>query len=116
TTVTINLAISLAVINRRVLLIDADMRRTQLPQLFDLGPGPGLADLLREKAAGEQLTANEVICPTAIPGLYILRSGRNSGVVSNLLHSARLPELLQPLRSEFDNVVIDTPPVLHISD
>lgn len=116
TTVTINLAISLAEINRRVLLIDADMRRPRLQNLFDLGQGPGLADLLREKTAGEHLTPDEVICPTAIPGLYIMRSGRNSGVVSNLLHSARLPALLEQLRNEFDNVVIDTPPALHISD
>src|SRR6185369_17682746 len=54
TTVTINLAISLAEINRRVLLIDADLRQPRLQNIFDLGPGPGLADLLREKAAGEQ--------------------------------------------------------------
>jgi capsular exopolysaccharide synthesis family protein len=99
-----------------VLLIDADMRRPRLQNLFDLGQGPGLADLLREKTAGEHLTPDEVICPTAIPGLYIMRSGRNSGVVSNLLHSARLPALLEQLRNEFDNVVIDTPPALHISD
>lgn len=116
TTVTINLAIALAEINRRVLLIDADMRRPRLQNLFDLGPGPGLADLLREKTPGSEMGTDHAICPTAIPGLYVMRSGRSSGVVSNLLHSARLPELLQRLRSEFDTVVIDTPPVLHISD
>jgi len=116
TTVTINLAITLAEINRRVLLIDADMRRPRLQNLFDLGTGPGLADLLREKTLGDGLTTDQTLCPTAIPGLYVMRSGRNSGVVSNLLHSSRLPELLQQLRSEFDTVVIDTPPALHISD
>jgi capsular exopolysaccharide synthesis family protein len=116
TTVTINLAIALAEINRRVLLIDADMRRPRLQNLFDLGPGPGLADLLRDKLPGEGLATDKAICPTSIPGLYVMRSGRNSGVVSNLLHSSRLPELLLQLRNEFDTVVIDTPPALHISD
>jgi polysaccharide biosynthesis transport protein len=116
TTVTINLAIALAEINRRVLLIDADMRRPRLQGLFGLGPGPGLADLLRQKTAEDGLTTDQTVCPTAIPGLYVMRSGRNSGVVSNLLHSSRLPELLQQLRNEFDTVVIDTPPALHISD
>lgn len=116
TTVTINLAIALAEINRRVLLIDADMRRPRLQNLFGLGAGPGLADLLREKTLSEGVTIDQTVCPTAIPGLYVMRSGRNSGVVSNLLHSSRLPELLQQLRSEFDTVVIDTPPALHISD
>lgn len=116
TTVTINLAIALAEINRRVLLIDADMRRPRLQNLFDLGAGPGLADLLREKTPGEGVTIDQAVCATAIPGLYVMRSGRSSGVVSNLLHSSRLPELLQQVRSEFDTVVIDTPPALHISD
>jgi len=116
TTVTINLAIALAEINRRVLLIDADMRRPRLQNLFDLGAGPGLADLLREKLPGEVLATEKAICLTSIPGLYVMRSGRNSGVVSNLLHSSRLPELLQQLRGEFDTIVIDTPPVLQISD
>jgi Mrp family chromosome partitioning ATPase len=60
--------------------------------------------------------ASKAISATRIPGLYVMRSGRNSGVVSNLLHSSRLPELLEQLRNEFDNVVIDTPPALHISD
>ena len=59
---------------------------------------------------------DKAICPTAIPGLYVMRSGRSSGVVSNLLHSSRLPELLQQLRNDFDSVVIDTPPALHLSD
>lgn len=117
TTVTINLAIALAEINRRVLLIDADMRRPRLQNLFELGQGPGLADLLRQKTEDENgLSIDQVVCPSAIPGLYIMRSGRNSGVVSNLLHSSRLPELIQQLRNEFDTVVIDTPPALHISD
>jgi Mrp family chromosome partitioning ATPase len=62
------------------------------------------------------MATDKAICPTSIPGLYVMRSGRNSGVVSNLLHSSRLPELLLQLRNEFDTVVIDTPPALHISD
>src|SRR6185369_11836724 len=115
TTVTINLAIALAEINRRVLLIDADMRRPRLQNLFELGAGIGLADLLREKD-GAKINSDDAVCPTAIPGLFVMRSGRNSGVVSNLLHSTRLPELLQELREKYDTVVIDTPPALHISD
>src|SRR5262249_10576991 len=105
TTVTINLAIALAEINRRVLLIDADMRRPRLQNLFVLGPGPGLADLLREKNPGETTPLQQTICPTGIPGLSVMRSGRSSGVVSNLLHSQRLPEVLQELRGEFDTVI-----------
>jgi len=116
TTVTINLAIALAEINRRVLLIDADMRRPRLQSLFDLGAGPGLADLLREKDPFDEVNTSQTICPTSVPSLFVMRSGRNSGIVSNLLHSSRLPELLQRLRNEFDAVVIDTPPVLQIAD
>jgi capsular exopolysaccharide synthesis family protein len=116
TTVSINLAIALSEINRRVLLIDADMRRPRLEKLFDLGPGPGLADLLRENLPGEHVSLSETVCPTNIPALFVMRSGGTPGIVSNLLHSSRLPELLNQLRVEFDAVVIDTPPALHISD
>jgi capsular exopolysaccharide synthesis family protein len=116
TTVSINLAIALAEINRRVLLIDADMRRPRVQKIFDLGPGPGLADLLTEKSIADRLTVERTVCPTTVPGLYVMRSGGAPGVVSNLLHSSRLPELLQELRGTFDSIVIDTPPVLPISD
>jgi succinoglycan biosynthesis transport protein ExoP len=116
TTVSINLAIALSEINRRVLLIDADMRRPRMQNIFDLGPGPGLADLLQDKTTDEQIGLERTVCATDVPGLYVMRSGRTPGIVSNLLHSARLPELLQQLRQEFDSVVIDTPPALHISD
>ena len=116
TTVSVNLAIALAEINRRVLLIDADMRRPRMQNIFQLGNGIGLSDLLSDKSDSEPIPASRAACPTSIPGLYVMRSGGNPGVVSNLLHSARLPELMQELRGEFDSIVIDTPPALHISD
>ena len=57
-----------------------------------------------------------IIRATQITGLSALRSGRSTETISNLLHSPRLSELLQRLRKDYDTVLIDTPPVLHISD
>ena len=71
TTVSVNLAIALSEINRRVLLIDADMRRPRLQNIFDLGPGPGLADLLQDKTTDDQISLDRAVCPTDVPGLYI---------------------------------------------
>jgi capsular exopolysaccharide synthesis family protein len=116
TTVTVNLAIALAEISQRVLLIDADMRRPRVHEILELGSGPGLAELLREKEPIAAGTLDKYIRPTQIPGLSALRSGRSGGAVSNLLYSPRLQELLEKLRHDFDTVLIDTPPVLHISD
>jgi capsular exopolysaccharide synthesis family protein len=116
TTVTVNLAIALAEISQRVLVIDADMRRPRVHEILELGAGPGLAELLREKEPLNGQPLDKYIRPTQIPGLSAMRSGRSGGTVSNLLHSPRLPELLERLRKEYDSVLIDTPPVLHISD
>src|SRR5262249_42891340 len=92
TTVTVNLAIALAEISKRVLVIDADMRRPRVHEILELGAGPGLAELLREKEPLNGQPLDKYIRPTQIPGLSAMRSGRSGGTVSNLLHSPRLPE------------------------
>jgi capsular exopolysaccharide synthesis family protein len=116
TTVVSNLGIALAEINRRVLLIDADLRRPQLHKVFDVPNSWGLSDLLREKTALADSPLEALARPTQIPELYVLPSGPGTVSISNLLYSPRLPELLERLRREFDTVLIDTPPMLQIAD
>jgi len=111
-----NLGIALAEINRRVLLVDADLRRPQLHKVFDLPNSWGLSDLLREKNSLAELPLEALARPTQIPDLYVLPSGPGTVSISNLLYSPRLPELLERLRREFDTVLIDTPPMLQIAD
>jgi len=116
TTIVSNLGIALAEINRRVLLVDADLRRPQLHKVFDLPNSWGLSDLLREKNPLAEVPLEALARPTQIPDLYVLPSGPGTVSISNLLYSPRLPELLERLRREFDTVLIDTPPMLHIAD
>jgi succinoglycan biosynthesis transport protein ExoP len=114
TTVVSNLAIAMAEIRRRVLIIDADMRRPRMHQLFDLQNETGLSTLLRDTAGIENPSG--CIQETRIPGLFVLTSGPATASAANLLYSQRLPDLLARLRSEFDMVLVDTPPSLQLTD
>jgi capsular exopolysaccharide synthesis family protein len=107
TSVISNLAIALARINRRVVLIDGDMRQPRLHEIFKVDNRVGLSDIL----AGNPLAA---IPATKIPNLFLLPSGR--GGDEKLLFTPHFRQLLQRLRAEFDMVLIDTPPLLGISD
>jgi capsular exopolysaccharide synthesis family protein len=111
-----NLGIAIAEIGRRVLLIDADMRKPRLHQIFDLANSWGLSDLLREKMSLDTYPMEALFRETRIPNLYLLPSGPGTASISNLLYSSRLPELLSCFRREFDIVLIDTPPMLWVPD
>jgi polysaccharide biosynthesis transport protein len=115
-TVTTNLAIALAEIQRRVLLIDADMRRPRLHTVFNHANTSGLSDLLREKTRCDDYPAESLGRKTQIPRLFLLPSGPGCVNVSRLFYSQRMVELAARLRNEFDTILIDTPPVLHVAD
>jgi capsular exopolysaccharide synthesis family protein len=114
TTVVSNLALALVEINRRVLLIDADMRKPRLHDIFNVSNEHGLSDVL--KAAGPLNGQEGIICETAYPGLFVLPAGPSEVGIHNMLYSPRLPEIIARFRKEFDVVIIDTPPVMHMSD
>ena len=111
-----NLAIALAEINERVLLIDADVRKATLHTLFDVPNTWGLSDLLRERTPLQECPLEALARKTSIDGLYLLPSGPGTLSVANLLYSGRMSELLERARKDFDTVVIDTPPILYVAD
>jgi polysaccharide biosynthesis transport protein len=111
-----NLGIALAEINRRVVLIDADMRRPRLHEVFEIDNSQGLCDLLREKQSIEEYPIEALVKETRVPNLYLLPSGPSGLSIANLLYSPRLVELIKRFRNDFDAVIIDTPPMLQISD
>jgi Mrp family chromosome partitioning ATPase len=76
----------------------------------------GLTDLLRSEKPIDQYPIEGLVHPTEVPGLYVLPGGSGAVNISNLLYSPRMPELLERLRSEFDTVLIDSPPMLQIPD
>jgi capsular exopolysaccharide synthesis family protein len=111
-----NLGLALAEIGQKVLLIDADMRKPRLHQIFDVRNSWGLSDLLREKSSLKDCPLEAIARKTHINNVYLLPSGPATLSISNLLYSNRMIELLDRLRSEFDTVLIDTPPLMYISD
>ena len=116
TTVTSNLGMATAEIGRRVLLIDADLRRPRLHRLFEIPNSFGLTDILRITTPLEEIPVNQLVRQTKIPGLCIVPSGPTTDGLSSLLYSPRLTELLQRVAKEFDLVLIDAPPMLHFAD
>lgn len=106
-----NLAIALAKTGKRVLLVDADMRRPSLGAMFGLGRGTGLTHLLSGR-----LSDDDVIHETEIDGLSLLPSGPNPPNPAELLEQSAMGEALVRWRDRFDHVIIDTPPVLAVTD
>jgi len=116
TTVATNLAIALAQIGRRVVVVDGDMRKPRLHQVFDVDPEGGLADLLDESDSIEARPISELVSATQLPNLFVLPTAVASEGTVAKLHSSRLQGLLERLRREFDVVIVDSPPMLHLSD
>jgi len=114
TTITSNLAIAAAEIHRKVLVIDADLRKPRIHQIFDVPNDRGLSDLLRQDLLEED--AAGFIQATGIPHLHVLTAGPATNVTAHLLYSARFGPLLAQCKSEYDMILIDTPPMLSMAD
>lgn len=111
TTTICNLAISLAQIGKRVILIDADMRRPSLHRFFDVPNDAGLSTLLRGEGA-----LTDAFQKTAIENLIVLPAGPQPLNPSELLGSERMHELVGRLEEHCDLVLFDTPSTVVFSD
>ena len=116
TTTATNLAVALASIGKKVLLIDADLRKPRLHQIFGLRNHHGFSDVLADETQLIRKQISEYIQPSTINGLSVLTSGRKRIVAGNLLYGPRVSDLFARLRPEFDAVLIDTPPLLAVAD
>ena len=111
TLVASNLAMSLAQTGQRVLLVDADMRRPRVHKIFKRSQEPGLSEF----TAG-RLSESKAIIRTAAPGLWLLPAGAIPPNPSELLSSERCRRLIKELSEAFDWVIIDSPPVMAVTD
>jgi receptor protein-tyrosine kinase len=116
TTMVSNLGLALAEIGRRVVLIDGDMRNPSLHRIFNLANSWGLSDLLTESSPLADSPGEALVKRTTVPNLHVLPAGPPTANISTLLYSPRLPELLQRLRRDADFILIDTAPMLLVSD
>ncbi len=111
TTLITNLAVSIAQTGRKVLLVDADLRRPRVHRAFGLAGKVGLAEVI-----GGTCELEEVIQSTVVPNLSVLPCGRRPSNPAELLTAPRFEDILDDLRSAFDFVLVDTPPLLAVSD
>lgn len=116
TTVVANLGIALAEINRRVLLVDADLRAPRLHKVFSLENEAGVADLLTGDACPTDGAIKSLIRPTSVPNLWVLTSGLAVDRAASLLHAPVMEHILRYLRKNFDHVIVDAPPTLLFAD
>jgi tyrosine-protein kinase Etk/Wzc len=109
--VAMNLAQVLAAAGKKVLLVDCDLRRGRIHRQFGLERKPGLSDFVSGAASLEQ-----AIRPTDEKDLFLLSTGRIPPNPAELLSTARFESLLLDASKRFDLVVVDTPPILAVSD
>jgi capsular exopolysaccharide synthesis family protein len=110
-TTAINLAVSLADAGSRVILVDADLRRPSVADYLGVEGRAGLTTVLIGRADLE-----DVIQPWRDSGLHILPSGQVPPNPSELLGSTVMVDLLAKLEADYDVVLLDTPPLLPVTD
>jgi tyrosine-protein kinase Etk/Wzc len=106
-----NLAALFAESGKRVLLIDADLRRGRLAQYFGGSPKGGLTELLTG-----QVDFDIAARTTGVSGLHFIAAGAYPPNPSEILTSSRFSDVLQRFSNEFDLVIVDTPPLLAVAD
>lgn len=128
TSVIVNLAVSMAQAGKRVLVIDADLRRPAIHQVFGIDKSPGLTELLLGTKTAQQVCRSlpdllmgrfkveEIMAFPGIDKLNIVTSGFLPPNPSECLNSARLDDLMREFRQQYDLILIDTPPILPVAD
>ena len=111
TTIAVNLAGSFATSKKKVLLIDCDLRKPSVHKLFNRDKVPGLIDFL---VGGAKL--DEVLIKSEIPNLSIILSGTIPPNPAEMLDSQEMRNFLKKLRDQFDLIIIDSPPVIAVTD
>lgn len=110
-TVSANLAVSLAQTGQKVIVVNADLRRPTLHKHFDLGDRVGLTSVLVGQA-----TLEDALQTTKVPGVQVLTAGPMPPNPAELLGSDRMQALIDELETMCDLVIVDAPPVLAVAD
>lgn len=109
-----NLAVATAEIQRKVLIIDADLRRPRMHEIFGLNNDRGLSDALRDEMSPASFAG--LIQETVVEGLHVLPAGGTTEAAAHLLYSPNFGALINRFRAIYDLILIDTPPMLRMTD
>jgi len=107
-----NLAVAVAQAGRKVILVDCDLRRPSLHQIFDARNTPGFTDMMRDDA----LMSKPPLQETGVPNLYLLPGGTLPPNPAELLGSRRMSEVIAALLQHAEMVLFDAPPVIAVTD
>lgn len=128
TSTVINLAIAFGQMGKRVIIVEADMRKPAIHQIFGLKKEPGLSEILIENATLEEATRTfsdlvlggfaleEFLTSPGLDNLNIITSGSIPFNPSEILASEKMRTLIQKLKDSYDIIIIDAPPVLPLTD
>lgn len=111
TSTTVNLAVVLGQLGRRVLVVDADLHKPRVHEVLGVSNRTGLVSVLAEGA-----DLMKTIQVTKVPGVAVLTAGPSSPNPSGLLASEGMERLLDGLKGTFDHVLVDSPPVQAVAD
>jgi tyrosine-protein kinase Etk/Wzc len=109
----INLGASLALTNKRVILLDLDLRAPKIAAELGLQEGLGISNYL----VTDMVSIDDIVRPSVkIPGLFVITSGPVPPNPAELILNARFAKLIEGLKERFDYIIIDTPPVGQVAD
>ena len=111
-TVAANLAVAFARQGKKVLLVDADLRRPTINATFSISNPVGLTNFLTEHS----VSVNDIFYKTTVENLYVIPSGPTPPNPSELIGSKQMEKLIVALQEAFDLVIYDAPPVLSVTD
>ncbi|MDE1175569.1 MAG: polysaccharide biosynthesis tyrosine autokinase [Edaphobacter sp.] len=112
TTVTCNIGVALSKARLRVVLIDGDLRKPSLHQVFSVSNKIGLRQIL----SGQRIPLTDFCHATDFENLSVISAGSGEDTTVELLHSKELGKLIAQLALQFDVILVDTPPMLHMAD
>lgn len=111
TTLAVNLGITFALDGKKVILVDGDLRRSQVHSLFAIPKEKGLSDFLLDT-----VTIDEIVKPTKFENLFVITSGERPHNPAELLGTMRFDLLTREIRSKADIIIFDSPALLPVSD
>jgi capsular exopolysaccharide synthesis family protein len=107
-----NLAVAMAQAGKKVILVDCDLRRPSLHQVFNLRPTPGFTDMMRDDA----LMTKPPLQETQVANLWLLTSGTIPPNPAELVGSRRMSDVIKNLQQLADVILFDAPPIIAVTD